>query len=538
MNPRTMLRGVSALAVTFLLAACAQKPTSDADSWWNHVTLLSTDDLQGRNTGSEGYRSAALYVAEQFEKYGVEPGNSDSYFHSVNFISRTIRESESSLEFVGRGGARKITLGKEAEFGMSLESAPLTEAPLVFVGYGLKIPEIGHDDFEGLDLKGKVVVYLRGAPKALTGPLRAHAQSLQERWKPMREAGVIGTVYLSNPKHEDVPWERSTLRRLDASMTLADPALDKTPGRQVSITMNPEHTQMLFEGSEQTFAELLELGDREETLPRFNLPFQARAKVAYDREELVSDNVVGILRGSDPILKDEFVVLSGHLDGLGVGGAIAGDSIYNGAMDNASGIATMIEIARLVHEGEIELKRSLVLLAVTGEEKGLLGSRAYARQPTVPARGIVANLNMDMYLPIHAFTHLITYGIDESDLGGYMPDLARKYSVLLQADPEPNRNIFIRSDQYNFVLEGVPALSFKFGAEPGSPEATLQKNWLTERYHAPSDDLDQPVDKQAAARFTRLLLDLCVEVANAPARPQWKAESFFARFAPADIAAN
>jgi hypothetical protein len=495
------------------------------------VAVLATDEMEGRNTGSEGYRKGAEYVAEQFTKYGALPGNGDTYFHSVGFVARTIREPESSLEFIDADGTvKKITLGEEARFGMSLEPAPTTEAELVFVGYGLKVSDIGHDDFDGIDLDGKVAVYLRGGPKALTGPLRAHAQSTEERWEHMRAAGAIGQIYLMNPKHMDVPWERSTLRRLSASMTLADPALDKTPDRQLQITFNPEHTELLFAGSGHTYAELLEMADREETLPRFDLPRTVRAQIAYDREDLVSDNVVGILPGSDPNLKDEFVVLSGHLDGLGIGGAVDGDTIYNGAMDNASGIATMIEIARIVSEENISLKRSLVLLAVTGEEKGLLGSKAYSLNPSVESSAIIANVNMDMYLPIVPFTHLITYGIDESDLGDLIPALAEKYGVAMQPDPEPDRNIFVRSDQYNFVKVGVPALSFKFGAELGSEEDEAMKRWLTERYHAPADDLNQPVDKAAAAQFTRLLLDLCVEIANAPEKPQWKSDSFFMWF--------
>ena len=528
---KSLFAATLALFALFALTACSRQLSPSAASWWAHVEALSTDEMEGRNTGSEGYRKAAEYVAGQFAKYGVEPGNGATYFHSVGFIARTVREDECVLELIEENGtAEELTLGTHAQFGMSQESALLTEADLVFVGYGLKVPEIGHDDFAGRDLKGKVAVYLAGAPKALTGPLRAHAQSTEVRWANMREAGIVGQVYLQNPKNIDVPWERSTLRRLTASMTLADPALDKTPGRQLQITWNPEHAELLFAGTEHTYASLLELADAEETLPHFDLPRQVRAKVAYDTEELTSDNVVGILPGSDPELQEEFVVLSGHLDGLGIGGAINGDEIYNGAMDNASGIATMIEIARIADQEGIEIKRSLVLLAVTGEEKGLLGSRAYAVAPTVPADAIVANVNMDMYLPIFEFTHLVTYGIDESDLGDYIPALADKYDVAVQPDPQPDRNIFIRSDQYNFVLAGVPALSFKFGAEPGSANEAAAKAWLTERYHAPSDDLAQPVDKEAAAKFTRLLLDLCVRIANAPERPEWKADSFFKRF--------
>ena len=527
------LRSAAAILLVASLAySCSQSESTEAEQWWSHLVALSNDEMEGRDTGTEGYRKAAEYVAEQFAMYGAGPGNGDSYFHTVDFVWRQIREPESSLAFIAKDGTvREITLGEEAKFGMGLDPAQEVEAELVFVGYGLHVPEIGHDDLAGIDLNGKVAVYLSGGPAALTGPLRAHVRSTEERWKHMRAAGAVGQIYLPNPKHIDVPWERSKLNRLTPTVTLADPELDRTPDRQMLVMFNPDHVDMLFEGTEYTYEGLLELVDAQEVLPRFELPLRVRATNTHDRRDLTSDNVVGIIPGSDPELANEFVVLTGHLDGLGIGGAVDGDSIYNGTIDNASGIATMIEIARAIQEEEIELKRSLVLLAVTGEEHGLLGSKAYAMNPSVEAGQIVANVNMDMYQPIIPFKKLITYGIDESDLGDLIPALTEKHGVKMLPDPEPERNIFVRSDQYSFVKTGVPALSFKIGAEPGTPEAVVLKEWLTYRYHAPADDLDQPVDKEAAVQFTRMLLDLCVEIANAPERPRWKPESFFARFA-------
>ena len=514
------------------LVSCTQAPVEspEAARWWGHVVELANDDMEGRNTGSAGYDRAAAYVADEFARYGAIPGNGDSFLQTVEFTSRKIVEDQSSLELIRDGEATSLTLGEHANFSVNLAPAKSVEADLVFVGYGMTIPEIGHDDFANVDVRGKVIVYTRGAPKALTGPLRAHMQSSRERWKVHQAAGAIGSMYLPNPKFMDVPWERSTLRRLEARMTLADPEYDAAPGKQVSISVNPEHADMLFEGTGHTFDELMEYANNEEALPTFALPHSMRGKLEFEVENLKSPNVVGIIEGSDPELKNEYVVLSGHLDGLGVGGAVDGDRIYNGAIDNASGIATMIEIARMMQEEGVELKRSLILLAVTGEEKGLRGSEYFARNPTVDGR-IVACINMDMYMPIIPFEHLITYGIDESDLGDLMPGLAEKYGVSLMPDPAPDRNIFVRSDQYSFIKTGVPSLSFKFGAVADSEDDALLKAWLKERYHAPSDDLDQPVDKEAAVAFTKLLKDLCTQVANADERPRWKDDSFFKRFA-------
>jgi Zn-dependent M28 family amino/carboxypeptidase len=245
----------------------------------------------------------------------------------------------------------------------------------------------------------------------------------------------------------------------------------------------------------------------------------------------MSVNVAAILPGSDPTLSQEYVIVSAHLDHLGIGQPIKGDSIYNGAMDNASGVASLLEVAQALKSAARRPSRSILFLAVCGEEKGLQGSRYFANHPTVPATALVADLNVDMFLPIHALKTMRVYGIDESSLGGDIRAVCASLGVGVQPDPQPDRNIFIRSDQYSFIRQGVPSLFFGFGYEPGSPEEQLHNDWLRNRYHAPSDDLQQPVDTAAAAQFNQILVELAGRVANSTAKPSWKTDSFFRRFA-------
>jgi Zn-dependent M28 family amino/carboxypeptidase len=509
----------------------ARKLSPSARAWWSHVQTLAADSMRGRETGGAGYRKSADYVAREFARWGAKPGGRAGYFQPVHFVSRRVDESRSSLELVR--GARRVplVLGRDATLGMGIDPAPSLEAPLVFAGYGISIPEEGYDDLKFLDLKGKIAVCIQGGPSSLPGPLRAHAQSTKERWARLRAAGAIGLVIIPNPKHMDVPWERARLARLLPSMTLADSRLDQTPGQKFSARINPASAEKLFDGSGHTFQQMLAVADRGKQLPRFKLAWSLRARVGHTRTTVESPNVIGILPGSDPQLRHEFVVLSAHLDHLGVGAPIRGDSIYNGAMDNASGIASLIEIARLAHESGRQPRRSIVLLAVTGEEKGLQGSRFFAAYPTVPGPDIVANLNLDMFLPLVPVRALTVYGLEESDLGDWATTVAARHKVKVLPDAEPQRNIFIRSDQYNFIRNGVPALAFKIAPTGGAAEVQLYRDWIRERYHAPSDDLAQPVDADAGARFTRLLYDLCADAANRDQRPSWKPSSFFRRYA-------
>jgi Zn-dependent M28 family amino/carboxypeptidase len=246
------------------------------------------------------------------------------------------------------------------------------------------------------------------------------------------------------------------------------------------------------------------------------------------RSEVKSENLVGVLPGSDPLLKKEYVVVSAHLDHLGIGEPVKGDRIYNGAMDDASGDASLIEIARAMKASKP--KRSILFLSVTAEEKGELGSQYFAAHPTVSGP-IVADINMDMYLPLFPLKYLEVQGLGESTLGDDVRAVAGEAGVQIQADKEPEHNRFIRSDQYSFIKKGVPSLAFKFGWLPDTPEAKTFKAWYAERYHGPADDLSQPVDLAAAAQFNNILAKLALRVADADQRPSWKADSFFRRFA-------
>ena len=504
---------------------------ADGQRWWSHVAILADDQLEGRNTGSAGHRKAAEYVAAQFARAGLKPAGIDGYLQPVQLISRQIDEDHSSLTLLKDTGPEPLVLGRDAIISLRIDPAPAVEAELVFVGHGLSIPEADHDDFAGLDVSGKLVVFLAGAPPSIPGPLAAHMQSAAERAAVLKRHGAIGAVSIANPKNMDIPWERLTLARFQPSMILADPAMDDNRGLKLAVTVNPVHADKWLSGSGHTFREILDAADSGKPLPRFALPSRLKATASVTRAEVESQNVVAMLPGNDPRLKDEFVVFSAHLDHLGIGKPIKGDSIYNGAMDNASGIAAMLDVAAMLNEHGTRLRRSVLFVAVTAEEKGLLGSRYFANSPTVDSKAIVADINTDMFLPLFPLKKLTIYGLDESELGADAAAVASSLGVAPQADLEPKRNIFIRSDQYSFIRRGIPALALKVGFDKGSPEEALAKKWLTERYHAPSDDLAQPVDKQAAGAFDVLVAKLLERVANRDDRPRWKDTSFFKRFA-------
>ena len=513
-----------------MLAVATTIVHADQKRWWSHVEALANDGMKGRNTGSPEHRRAAEYVAAQFGRAGLEPAGGGGYIQPVKFRTRQIDEAHSSLALVRNGKAEPLTLGEDANFSMRIDPSPSVEAPLVFVGYGLNIPEQHINDFEGLNLKGAVVVYLSATPKSLSGPLQAHFGSAGERWQMYKAAGAIGAMTISNPRAMDIPWSRSTLARLQPSMSLANPALDETAGQQFAATVNPAHADKLFAGTGHTFQEILAAMDASRPLPRFALPARVKATVAVNRGEVESQNVAGLLRGSDPKRRDEYVVVSAHLDHLGVGEPIGGDRIYNGAMDNASGVAAMLETAAELHERRAQPARSILFVAVTGEEKGELGSKYFAAHPTVPRDRIVANVNTDMFLPLFPLKTLMVLGLDESDLGSDVRAVAKDLGLAVQADPEPQRNRFVRSDQYSFIKVGIPALAMKVGYEANSPQAAIAAKWTAERYHAPSDDLQQPIDLGAADKYVDVLRELALHIANRPDRPKWNDTSFFKRF--------
>jgi len=312
-------------------------------------------------------------------------------------------------------------------------------------------------------------------------------------------------------------------------MDIADPEFNETKGEKLAMTFNPAHAEKLFQGSGHTFDEIAALGRDRKLLPHFALAASIRTRAKVEAKDLESANVVAALPGSDPQLKNQYVVLSAHVDHLGIGEPIHGDRIYHGAMDNASGTALLLDVAASLKKSSQGPKRSLLFLIVTGEEKGLLGSKYFAAHPTVPPNSLVADINVDMFLPIHPLKVLTVYGLEESGLGDVAREVAEGRGIAVQADPQPLRNSFIRSDQYNFIVHGIPALAMSVGAATDE-ERKLQKDWLTNRYHAPSDDLSQPVDLPAAAAYEEVVRGLLIRIADDSRRPEWKTNSFFRRY--------
>ena len=504
--------------------------TPDGSRWWSHVRVLADDRFEGRDTGSPGHRKAAEYVAREFARAGLRPAGTEGYLQPVPLRSLALDANHSSLTLLRDGPIEPLILGRDAILTVRVDPAPAVEAELVFAGYGLSIPEAGHDDFAGLDVRGKLVVHLAGAPASIPGPLAAHRQSLGERSAVLKRLGAIGAVSILNPKNLDMPWERLALTRSRPSMSLADPAMDESRGLKLLVTVNPASADKVFAGSGHTLHEILDAAEAGRTLPHFGIPARLKATTAVKRADVLSQNVVAVLPGSDPKLKDEYVVFSAHLDHLGIGEPIHGDSIYNGAMDNASGVATMLDVAALLKEGRTNLRRSVLFVAVTAEEKGLLGSRFFAHSPPVDHKALVADINIDMILPLYPLKKLTMFGSDESDLGDDAAAVAQAMSVVPRPDPIPERNVFIRSDQYSFIRRGIPSLMVMVGFDKGTPEEQVLIRWLRERYHAPSDDVNQPVDKAAAGAFDVLVARLLERVADRDRRPRWKDSSFFKRF--------
>ena len=520
-------------ALLLIIVACTAQAAEhfDGNTWWDTVKEISDDKYEGRDTGSKGEHQAQEFIVGKLKSLGVEPAASNGYFQSVKLRTVEIDEPHCQLSLVQDGQAQTLTLGEQAYFSTRYPLAPKVDAQLVFVGYGLNIPEKNYNDFSGLDLKNKVAVILTGSPADVPSALSAHYQSRAERWKALKAAGAIGLIQIQNPASVDLPWARSALNRNHPSMDLIGPEFDETSGSKVAIAFNPAYADLLLRGSGHTFAELAALGKERKPLPHFALKVSLSATTATRSRDVDSTNIVAQIPGTDPTLKAEYVVLSAHIDHVGIGEPINGDRIYNGAMDNGSGSALLLDIARSLKQTHTTLKRSLLLVWVTGEEKGLLGSKYFAEHPTVAPKSMIADINTDMFLPIVPLKILTVYGLAESDLGDRVKQVGDQLNVQIQPDPQPLLNVFIRSDQYNFVRHGVPSLMIDVGAAPGSPDAAIIKAWRTERYHAPSDDANQPVNLATAAAYEEVIRTLVIEVANDPKRPQWKQDSFFRRYA-------
>ncbi|WP_249276480.1 M28 family metallopeptidase [Sphingomonas baiyangensis] len=499
-----------------------------------HVMFLASDAMQGREAGTSSYDVAAQYVASQFYSAGLKPAGTDgSYLQDVPLL-RYKPASEGSFAYAPRGGApTALRFGADYIPGADPTRAEtVVDAPVVFVGYGVDAPQFKRDDYAGVDVRGKIVAFFAGAPANLPGEERAHFGNTANKAVTAQAKGAVGYVVLESPTSAKVrPFARQAESYADARMTWARPdgsgffAAPDTPGLG-SLSMTG--AEKLFAGARTPWAEVVKTAESPQAAFRaVELPGRLSVKLATTTEPVTSYNVAGMLEGSDPRLKNEVVVLTAHLDHVGVGTPKDGDAIYNGAMDNAVGIAAMIEEAKRFKASGQPPKRSILFLAVTAEEKGLVGADYFARNPSIAKERLVANVNLDMPIITYKFEDVIAFGAQRSTLGQYVMNAAQKLGVTFSPDPMPEQGLFTRSDHYRFVQQGIPSV-FLWPGTKGPGKAAVDA-FFAQHYHQPSDALGQnpAIDWESGARFIEANYMIAREIADAPERPRWNKGDFF-----------
>jgi Zn-dependent M28 family amino/carboxypeptidase len=522
------------LAVLLLLgvpatAAPDESLSPAAKQWWADISAIASDANEGRLTGSAGYVRAADYVISRLTAEGLAPAGADGFLQQVTFEQQVVDQDASRAALMGVDGTQSpLRVGDALLIGPGGEPRPAqVDAPLVFIGYGLHLPGQGYDDFAGLDLKGKIAVVISGGPDDISAPIKSDARA--NRARELAKLGALGVISLTTPHQVEIVWSRQRLIAHQAGMYLADARFHDAPDGFFLATVDPDQTEIFFKGSAHNFAEMSALADASKSVPRFDLKTRLKASVVAARETLTSPNLIAKLEGGDARLNSEYVVISAHLDHLGIGEPINGDRIYNGAMDDASGVAAVLDIARRINSGP-RPRRSILFAIFTAEEKGLLGSRYFTANPTVPKKAIVADLNFDMPLPLWPLKMVYLPGETESTLGDDARVVGAEQGIAVVPDPNPDRNVFIRADQYSFVREGIPSLFMKFGFLKNTPQFQIEHNWRAQRYHSPSDDLEQPgILRGEAVKLDAYTAALALRVANADSAPRWLADSVFRR---------
>jgi hypothetical protein len=513
----------SLLLASFLAApAAAQEFTPER--FRSHVEFLASDLMEGRDAGTRGYDLAASYVGSQFLGLGLTPAGTEGWYQQVPFVEAQ------------RTGTPKMTVGgktfdpaKDVAVGAStLATMQDLTAPVVFVGYGLDAPSAGFDDYRGLDVRGKYVVVLSGFPKGTPSEVGAHLNSLKQRFAEQR--GALGVITVRTLQEQQ-------RRKFDYYLkAAAEPAIGWTqpdgtpfalaPKLRATATVDTPVAEALFAGAKTSLADVLAAADRDGGKPQgFALKPAVSISNSSSHRRFTSPNVLGVLPGSDPALKDEYVLLMAHLDHDGVDPMREGDQIYNGAMDNATGISTMLEVARAFAESGTRPKRSILFAAVTAEEDGLLGAEYLAKHPVVGNGKVVGVVNLDMPVLLYDFTDVIAFGSTHSTLGPMVQRAASGAGVALAADPLPQEGLFTRSDHYKFVREGVPGVFLMTGFGNGGDKQFT--GFLSTHYHKVTDDLKLPIDWKAGAKFARINYAIAKEIADAPEAPKWNADSFF-----------
>ena len=516
-------------AVTLLLATASvhAAPIAPADPGSIRrvradVEFLASDGLEGRDTGSKGYGIAADYVASQFRAIGLEPGGeTGGWFQQVPF--RRASFARPPVLSLGIGGQRvALEQGKDVSLRPSVTEKALREnAGFVFVGYGLKDARYRFDDYRGLNLKGKIAVALEGTPNGLPSEIEAHLNASKAIMA--AQAGAVGFIEVSRKASGQSGFRRAGRPVIDW-VDSSGRAGSTPPGLKLRLSLSEEIAGRLFEGAPRSLASVR----ADAKGPR---GFALRPTLSVDAEnkweDFTSPEVIGMMKGSDPTLAAEHVVLMGHLDHLGMrlDGKPGEDVIYNGALDNAAGVATMLEAARLFAAQPVRPKRSVIFIANTGEERGLLGADYYANHPTVPASSIVGLVDLDMPLLLYPFTDVTAFGAEHSTVGAMVAEAGASMGISVAPDPMPEEAIFTRSDHYMFVRQGVPAVLLMTGHANGGKE--IWNSWLSKIYHSPQDDLKQAINWDAGARYADLNYRIARAMADAPVRPMWLQGDYF-----------
>ena len=505
------------------------------DNIQSSINYLAADEREGRMTGSRGYNESAQYVADKFAAMGLEPGGTEEWLQQVPFITRMLDVENSGVTLHKSTGDVDLEWVKDQIiYADRLRAENRIRAEVVFAGFGVHAPELGYSDFDEIDVSGKIVATFSGAPATFPSTERAHYSSGRTKAAELVRRGAIGQIGLMSRLAERLdPWENWTQNLgTQPGMSWIDEGgevADFHPELQGDAKFNRHSAEQLFEGSSLTFEEALDAADEARPLSTA-LGIEVTMYRRAEHERITSPNVVGILRGRDPELANEYVVYSTHLDHLGTGAPIDGDSIYNGLYDNALGVAVTIEIARAFASLSVPPRRSIVFVAVTGEEEKLAGSDYFAHYPTVPSSAIVANVNIDMPMFLFPMNTVTGYGAEHSSLEGLTTEEARKEGFEYIPDPFPDQVYFIRSDQYSFVRQGIPSVYLAEGI--GSSDLTVDGRavldaFFAEHYHQPSDDLSQPIEWEPALRFSRAGARIGYRIAMEDQRPTWNEGDFF-----------
>ena len=525
--------------IAMALAACTTTPPepagplgSPADRIKAHVAYLASDALEGREPGTAGYDQAAAYVQRELEKAGVKPGADGGWFQQVPLVVTERVMADAGFDLMSPSGARR----RLAEFEDFVLRKPTdreriaVEAQLAFVGYGVRDDETGYDDYGQIDVTGKIVVMFSSAPRAFEGAKRAYLGSTDVKRRLAAERGAVGLVVLPTLEdEEETPWERVAEGAKDpAAAFLGADGLAHAPGAGVAANarLSASGGRLLFAGARASFDDLRADEAANRPLHAFPMPGAARVGGMTRISRIESPNVVGIVEGRDRRLRDEVVVISAHLDHLGKrrNPKPGEDSIRNGAMDNATGVAMLIETAQKL--AKAPPRRSVVFVAFTAEERGLIGSEYFAKNPPLGDRTIVSNVNLDMPMTLYPLGDVIGFGAERSSLGPLIERLAGEMGLALTPDPYPEEGIFARSDHFSFVVEqGVPAVFLMAGLQNGGDLAFQE--FMKKHYHRPSDDTSLPIDYEAAATFAELNARIAVRIADDDAVPVWNPGDYF-----------